>query len=366
MKKNIILLVFLFLIGCQTVDLPQETEPETSTSPVETETSDVEVPNFSGIKLVEFFPDLSFSRPLYIAFHQEVPYIVEQAGRILNIIDEQPQVFLDIRDRVNSSGNEQGLLGFALDPDFTENNTFYVNYTYQNQTRISRFIGAEETVLLTYDQPYSNHNGGHLEFGPDGYLYIGSGDGGGSGDPQDHAQNTSSLLGKILRIDVSEMAMRIPEDNPFNNEVFAYGLRNPWRFSFDSTGMLYVGDVGQNAIEEINIVELGKNYGWSIMEGTHPYRERQAGDLVPPIYEYHHSLGQAITGGYVYEGELLGELKGYYIYGDFLSGRIWALKGQNNYLLLETSLYIASFGRDEQGELYVVDLNGAIYQFVQE
>lgn len=369
-KKVILLVLLLFLASCQSTPTPTETNVETMTStPVETstpmETNDPELPvevDLTGLELVEAYESLSFDRPLYITFNQNVPYIVEQTGQIFMVVNQQKEVFLNLTDRVYSAGNEQGLLGFAFDPNYAENNAVYVNYTTRTETVISRFIGNDETILLTYLQPQSNHNGGHLAFGPDGYLYIASGDGGGSGDPQNNAQKTDNLLGKILRIDVSEELMMVPEDNPFGNEIFAYGLRNPWRFSFDSMGRLFVADVGQNAVEEINIVEIGKNYGWHIMEGSRPFAGENSADLVGPIFEYGRSQGASITGGYVYEGTEIPSLHGYYVYGDFMSGKIWALKGATNVELFDTSINISSFGKDEQGELYVVDLGGKIYQ----
>ncbi len=302
-KKVILLVLLLFLASCQSTPTLTETNVETMMStPIETstpmETNDPQSPvevDFTGLELVEAYESLSFDRPLYITFKQNVLYIVEQTGQIFRVVNQQKEVFLNLTDRVYSAGNEQGLLGFAFDPNYANNNAVYVNYTTRSETVISRFIDNDETILLTYTQPQSNHNGGHLDFGPDGYLYIASGDGGGSGDPANNAQKTDNLLGKILRIDVSEELMEIPDDNPFGNEIFAYGLRNPWRFSFDSMGRLFVADVGQNAVEEINIVEMGKNYGWNIMEGSRPFAGENRADLVGPIFEYGRSQGASIT-----------------------------------------------------------------------
>ncbi|MGK7369187.1 MAG: PQQ-dependent sugar dehydrogenase, partial [Candidatus Halalkalibacterium sp. M3_1C_030] len=242
-----------------------------------------------------------------------------------------------------------------------------------------------ETPILQYNQPESNHNGGHLSFGPDGYLYIASGDGGGGGDPYDNGQDPSTLLGNILRIDVDASSngnkYAIPPNNPFvgndqgyREEVYAYGLRNPWRFSFDSeNGRLFAADVGQNQYEEIDIIESGGNYGWNIMEGAHCYNSDscdQSG-LILPIWEYDHSEGQSITGGYVYRGPSLNGLTGQYIYGDFSSGRIWALDvsdtdDPSNSELIDTDLNISSFGTDANNELYICSFDGNIYRLIEE
>jgi glucose/arabinose dehydrogenase len=233
-----------------------------------------------------------------------------------------------------------------------------------------------ESILLEIAQPFSNHKGGRLVFGPDGYLYLGPGDGGSAGDPNGNGQNRSVLLGKILRIDVAQSPYGIPPDNPFagntegfREEIYAYGVRNPWRFSFDSvTGWLWVADVGQDLYEEIDIVEKGKNYGWNIMEGKHCYGSPQCSTagLVLPIWEYSHHEGQSITGGFVYRGAKLPELSGAYIYGDFVAGKIWALRydGQaapTNSLLSDTNLNISSFGIDKDGEIYFLAFDGKIY-----
>lgn len=361
-------LILILLFGCAQTNNPVNDEMmnhdnhEEVIEPLPDEEIPEETVEFPEVKLVEVFSDHEFIRPLYVAFHGNETFIIQQPGYITKIIDNQASTLLDIRDTVTSSGNEQGLLGFALDPDYANNGIYYINYTRGSETIISGIDQGDEKVLLRYGQPYSNHNGGHLDFGPDGYLYIASGDGGSGGDPHGHAQDVNSLLGKILRIDVSNMEGTVPPSNPFGNEVYAYGLRNPWRFSFDSEGTLYVADVGQNAIEEINIVENGKNYGWNIMEGTQSYSGEASSDYEPPIYEYDHSLGRSITGGYVYEGDRLPGLKGYYVYGDFVSGTIWAFKDNQNEVLIQSDLNIASFGRDQDNELYIVDLSGHIYQ----
>ncbi|NDG28468.1 MAG: glucose dehydrogenase, partial [Proteobacteria bacterium] len=237
----------------------------------------------------------------------------------------------------------------------------------------------KEKVLLQIEQPFSNHNGGHLAFDKEGYLYIGTGDGGSAGDPLNHSQNLNSLLGKMVRIGVDSKGLYdIPKDNPLTSpqqrkEIFAWGLRNPWRFSFDrETGALFAGDVGQDRYEEIDLVEKGKNYGWRVMEADHcltPPRGCNREGYVMPLTEYGRSEGGSVTGGYVYRGKQLPDLKGVYIYGDFMSGNIWGLsydqasrKVLQNRLLLKSKLSVASFAEDADGELYVVDYSGVIYR----
>jgi glucose/arabinose dehydrogenase len=293
-------------------------------------------------------------------------------------------------------GNEEGLLGLAFAPDYRENGYFYVYYSAADPRRsvVSRFSldqeninvadSQSEVIIMEIAQPFSNHNGGQLAFGPDGYLYIGLGDGGSEGDPQGNGQNLGTLLGKILRINVSGLSApgdyEIPADNPFLNtkgappEIWAFGLRNPWRFSFDSaTGLLWAGDVGQNLWEEIDIVAKGANYGWNIMEGFHCYSPatgcNQSG-LTLPLVEYDHSQGCAVIGGYVYRGDQIPSLQGYYIYGDYCSGNIWALAYHDNavtknILLAESGLSITSFGEDLAGNLYILSRDGGIYTLVQ-
>lgn len=312
--------------------------------------------------------------------------VLEQPGRVRLIVNGglQAAPFLDITDRVGSQGNEQGLLGIALHPQFAENGFFYLDYTNRaGATVISRFQTladgtradpASEKILLTIDQPYANHNGGSLAFGPDGMLYIGAGDGGSAGDPQGNGQKLTTLLGKLLRIDVNGGdPYAIPADNPFadgqqgRKEIWAYGLRNPWRFSFDRlTGDLWIADVGQNAWEEINFQPAGApggvNYGWNFREGAHPYRgEPPAGlSLTDPVAEYPHPEGCSVTGGFVYRGEKLPEFFGIYLYGDYCNGRVWGLLRQpdgswQSQLLFETGTYLSSFGEDVSGELYLLD-----------
>ena len=324
-------------------------------------------------------------------------FIIEQSGKIQLIQRDQSGTwtktdFLDIRSRV-VSGGEFGLLGLAFHPQYGENGFLYVDYTASDPTRtvIARFSVSStnnekadpgsERILIEIPQPYSFHKGGQLAFGPDGYLYIGVGDGGPEGDPLGNGQNRSTLLGKILRIDVDQVTSgknyTIPQDNPFNNnttgyrdEIYAYGFRNPWRFSFDpAKGVLWVGDVGQNRMEEVDIVKNGGNYGWNIVEGTLCYSESNCDATMyeAPIYIYNHTLSNsAVIGGYVYRGERSPELQGQYIFGDYGSGRIWALSRAADLTIKVTELVdsgynITSFGLDEKGELYLSTQDGQIY-----
>lgn len=296
--------------------------------------------------------------------------------------------FLDLSARVNANGMEQGLLGLAFYPDYAQSGRFVVDYTGPaGQVVIARFRVSRdnpdradpqsEELLLQIPKPYANHNGGTVTFGPDGYLYISVGDGGGAGDPQNNAQNRGSLLGKILRLDVAgDGPYRIPPDNPFvgrdgRPEIWDYGLRNPWRISFDRvTHDLYIADAGQETWEEVNVEPAGsrggKNYGWKVFEGKARYSPGEAPGAVFPVLVYGHDQGCVIVGGYVYRGRDLPDLDGAYLYGDFCSGRIWGLKqrGQTwqSKELLKTELQITSFGQDDAGEVYVVDHRGAVYR----
>jgi len=322
-------------------------------------------------------------------------FITLQGGRIL-IFDGQQLLadpFLDI-SLIVSSGGERGLLSVAFHPNYAANGLFYVDYTDLNgDTVIARYRvslnpdvadPASAIILVTIPQPFANHNGGQLQFGPDGNLYIGMGDGGSGGDPLNNAQNLNSLLGKILRIDVGSLPYGIPADNPFRTnlnarpEIWAYGLRNPWRFSFDRrTGDLIIADVGQNTTEEVNFQLAassgGENYGWRLMEGTNcfnPASNCNDGSLTLPILEYDHSLGCSITGGYRYRGLENPGMFGFYFYGDFCSGRIWgaAPDALGNWVtteLLESGLQITAFGEDEDGELLVASFlpgPGAVFR----
>ncbi len=344
-------------------------------------------------QIEEAFPNLSFRRPVDLQTPRDGThrlFVVEQDGIIRvfkNEADEKASgVFLDLRPRVNRDGNEMGMLGLAFHPDFKKHPEFYVDYTASKLarriTRVSRFqvsgyadasTPASEENVIEIGQPYANHNGGQVAFGPDGFLYIALGDGGSAGDPEGNAQDTRSLLGKLLRIDVSKKPYRIPRDNPFapgsdhaRGEIFALGLRNPWRFSFDrETGSLWTGDVGQNTWEEIDRIERGKNYGWDCREGAHPYQPaseqcalcKTAKDLVEPVWTYGRSEGISVTGGYVYRGKALPDLAGWYVYADYGSGKVWALRIEDgkpvNRLLVDTNILISSFGVDENDELYL-------------
>ena len=309
-------------------------------------------------------------------------YVLEQPGRILTFKegDASATVFLDIRDHVEFGG-EKGLLGFAFAPNFAQSGVFFLDYTRGGplRTEITSFTSngviadkSSEAVLLEISQPFDNHNGGQLAFGPDGYLYIGMGDGGSGGDPMRNGQNKNVLLAKLLRIDVSDRTRyKSPPDNPFAGgggrpEIYAYGLRNPWRFSFDTdTGVLFLADVGQDNYEEVDIVSKGANFGWNIMEGLHCYNASRCDmtGLTLPIVEYDHSFGCSVTGGFVYHGAAT-DLRGVYLYGDYCSGRIWGLRYGSGRVLAQTQVTtsgfsIGSFAQDRAGEVYVLQYAGS-------
>ncbi len=352
-------------------------------------------PEVSGAPRVVLQPVLTdLEQPVYVTHSRDGTtrlFVVEQGGRIkvLRPGATVPAVFLDITSRV-LAGGERGLLGLAFHPRYAENGRFFVNYTQQpdGATVIAEYRASPadadvavpaEQRLLVIPQPFANHNGGMLEFGPDGYLYVGTGDGGSAFDPGNRAQNGENLLGKILRIDidpVSAVAYGSPPGNPFagphpgRDEIFAYGFRNPWRFSFDrATGELYVGDVGQGQREEVDRVTVGGNYGWRIREGTQctgidPGRCGEPA-LIPPVVEYSHDHGRcSITGGYRYRGDAGTLPAGAYVFGDFCSGEIFGLENGVQNVLLATDLSIASFGEDEAGEIYVVSLTGTVHRLV--
>jgi glucose/arabinose dehydrogenase len=394
----------------------------------------VEAP--AAVRLVPAFGELRFERPLDAA---QAPgdartwYVVEQAGRISRVIPgiagwvRRP--FLDITDRVTTAGNEEGLLGLAFSPHYAEEGhphrgAFYVNYSVKPGplSRLSRFFArtgaapgdaesdgatseagadpASEQVLLEIPQPWRNHNGGGLVFGPDGFLYYGLGDGGSGGDPQNNGQDTGSLLGKLLRLDVAPrddgQPYGIPADNPLRDregarpEVWAYGLRNPWRFSFDAaTGRCWVGDVGQNLYEFVHVIEPGGNHGWNLVEGFHrfalPAGEPPEG-LVPPVFEYPHleavdedairagtvtdvGDGLSITGGYVYRGQHIPQLQGWYLFADYLTKRLWAIRCPEpgtveHATLLEDAGLVTSFAQGADGELLLIDQHGTVQRLV--
>lgn len=322
-------------------------------------------------------------------------YVLEQAGRVLRLEQVgttlKSTVFVDIRKRVDSGPNEAGLLGMAVDPQFLKNGRMYLSYTRSGSPLVSvlsRFFSDDggrtlaidsEQVLLEVEQPYSNHNGGNIRFGPDGYLYYGLGDGGAAGDPDGNGQNIQTVLGSLLRVDVSgDGAYQVPRDNPFvgeagRPEIFAYGLRNPWRWSFDrKTGDLWLADVGQNTWEEVNVITRGGNYGWSLREGAHCYSgDCRVPGLIEPVAEYSHDDGCSVTGGYVYRGKTVSDLQGVYLFGDYCSGKIWGLlpKGDGLYerrLLIESDLNIASFAEDQAGEIYVLDIGGKVFRITNK
>jgi glucose/arabinose dehydrogenase len=353
----------------------------------------------AGIRLEEVVSGLQ--RPVHLTAPDGDSrlFVVEQPGRIRIVRDGElvTEPFLDIVSKVESDGNEQGLLSVAFHPDYGSNGFFYVNYTdASGDTRVERYSvsgadperadPASAKLIIGYDQPYGNHNGGHVLFGPDGMLYIPTGDGGAGGDPQGHGQNRNSLLGKILRIDVDGGdPYAVPTDNPFvgqagvRPEIWAWGLRNPWRVAFDEQdGLLFVADVGQNAYEEISVIpddDAGVNFGWNRMEARHCFPSgsncSQEG-LTLPVVEYPRSQGISITGGFVYRGAAIPELQGRYVYADF--GRDWIrsfryeggeARGDAE-LDVEGVSSISSFGRDSQGEMYVVSLAGRVYKLVPE
>ncbi len=326
-------------------------------------------------------------------------FVVEQTGRVRIVKGSTVLAtpFLDLHSLVSCCG-ERGLLGLAFHPEYATNGKLYVDYTDVNgntvvaeyrrsASSVDRADPATARVLLRVTQPYENHNGGMLAFGPDGYLYVGLGDGGSGGDPGNRAQSTSTLLGKILRIDVdgttSTKAYRIPASNPYVgttglDEIWLRGVRNPWRFSFDRrTGDLWIGDVGQDAWEEVDHLThasgggRGANLGWRQMEASHCYVSgcTRTGKTLP-VAEYSHAGGRcAITGGYVYRGQVVGSLSGRYVFGDFCSGDVFLVGGTSGSVagatgILATGLNISSFGEDDAGELYVVDLNGRLYRIV--
>ncbi len=359
-----------------------------------------------AIKTIDAFPALRFDSPVEFTYAPDGSnrvYVVEQPG-LIRVFENAPAtqsaaVLLDIKKQV-SYGGEMGLLGLAFHPDFKKNGFFYVNYTKNNprETVVSRFTVSpasitngtpvadpkSEVVLFKFNQPYSNHNGGKVLFGPDGLLYIATGDGGSAGDPQNNGQNKSAWLGKVLRVDVNKTDKvmghyGIPADNPFagnasgyRQEIYAYGLRNPWRMSFDGQGRLWAGDVGQNEREEIDIITKGGNYGWRVKEGNADYNRQVAdGSLIAPVWQYPHADGNvSVTGGIVYRGQQHPALTGKYIYADYASGRVWALTTTGNRATGNAELVsgvgsISAFGEDQKNELYLCDLSGGkILRFV--
>ncbi len=397
-------LLLLFGLSCSFfIPEPTPTSAPTQTPAPPTETSTpapTSTHTPTPTEPVTTLPDPSTVRWTQVVGGLNSPVAMAHAGDGRLFIVEQPGVirifegggllsdpFLDIRDRVVDSGNEQGLLGLAFHPDHAANGWFYVNYTGAGgATFISRFSLAgdpnradpgSEKVILNFSQPFANHNGGDLAFGPDGTLYIATGDGGSAGDPQGNAQNLNTLLGKVLRIDVDGGdPYAIPADNPFAGsgrpEIWDYGLRNPWRIAFDSlTGDLYIADVGQGAWEEVNFEPAGSgggfNYGWDFREGAHPFEGVAPGGLTDPVAEYSHNFGCSVSGGVVVRSPTLQAWDGVYLYGDFCSGLVWGMirdasAAWQTAVLFDTGLRITSFGVDAAGEVYLLHRGGAVFR----
>ena len=413
MRRYLILLLLIPILACNGLSTPLPPAPTvvpvtpTLTSPTATpaapsltEIPGTELPPTNPPPNATTFPDSNnytwqllvsgLERPVNLqADGSGRLFVIEKVGRIRILQNGQllPTPFLDITDRVGSSGNEQGLLGLAFHPSYAQNGCFFVNYTNKSgNTVIARYQVSNdpniadptsEVKLLGVKQPFPNHNGGSLAFGPDGYLYAGLGDGGAAGDPFGNGQKTNTLLGKILRLDVdSAEPYAIPADNPFGNEIWAYGLRNPWRISFDQlTDDLYIGDVGQNEWEEIDFVPAGSpgglNFGWNQFEGNHPYSGNPSNaGMIFPVAEYSHQEGGcSVTGGYVYRGSMP-EWNGIYLYGDYCSGKVWGLiksaNGWQSQLLFDTNATITSFGQDEAGEVYLLSDMGEVYKLARK
>ena len=359
------------------------------------------------VEIVQVFNDIEFNRPIVVTHAGDGTdrlFIAEQTGKV-HVLPNDPNVeetetFLNIEDRVmyKDKENEEGFLGMAFHPKYKENGQFFIYYTTRDAPHtsvISRFRVRKddpnkadadfEEEIMRIKQPFWNHNGGTIVFGPDGYLYIGLGDGGKANDPLLAGQDKSMLLGSILRIDVDNKdegkAYAIPKDNPFvsekdaRGEIYAYGFRNVWRIAFDrETGDLWAADVGQNLWEEINIVVKGGNYGWNVREGLHKFAgetEETPDGMIDPVWEYHHNIGKSITGGTVYRGKKVPELAGKYVYGDYVTNKFWALdydmqakEVRANYAIPGgKNKPVMSFGEDQAGELYFTDSFGRIFTF---
>ena len=350
-----------------------------------------------AVSLVPAFGGREFQRPIELAAYPlgagaSGVLVAEQDGRIHVLHEGGETLLLDLRPQVSRASNEEGLLSVTPDPLFAENGRLWLYYSVDRsadpgprRTRLSRVTVdagdplavdlASELVILELEQPYPNHNGGAIRFGPDGMLYLGFGDGGSSGDPRGNGQNLGTLLGSIIRIDVREASeaepYRIPPDNPFVDtpgarpEIWAYGLRNPWRMAFDGSGRLWAADVGQNALEEIDVIERGGNYGWDRLEGTRCFEPRDGCDrtgTTPPIAEYGRSLGCSVTGGVVYEGAAIPALAGSYLFADYCSGRLWALDPAGGAVseVARSTRRVASIGADAAGKVYLLTFDGAI------
>lgn len=360
-------------------------------------------PVYAQVSVEIAYPNLNFIQPVDYLFAEENSndvFVIERIGRVhkfANIREvSNSEVVLDLSDVVSIQG-EGGLLGVAFHPSFPEIPEAFAYYTpsnpfrsvlsrFQVDTTTMEFNIASEEVLLELSQPFNNHNAGQLRFGPDGMLYVSLGDGGGAGDPQENGQDRTTLLGSIIRIDIDSkdegLNYSIPEENPFvgnsqgfREEIYAYGLRNPFRFSFDAeTGDLWVGDVGQNRLEEVDVIKAGGNYGWNTMEGTECFESSSCNkdEFELPVFEYSHDIGESITGGFVYRGENVPELSGAYVYADFVVGTVWSFEydGSNvsNHMVLGElgSNSVVGFGEDQQQELYICSFDGFIYTFRSE
>ncbi|HEX2188453.1 MAG TPA: PQQ-dependent sugar dehydrogenase [Longimicrobiaceae bacterium] len=354
-------------------------------------------PTETGVRLEEVASGLS--SPLFLTAPPADPrlFIVEQPGRIRVVENGAllPAPFLDIADRV-SSGGERGLLGLAFHPSYAANGYFYVDYTDPGgDTRVERYrVSADRNradpasakTILHVPQPFANHNGGMVAFGPDGKLYVAMGDGGSGGDPQGHGQDPGTLLGAVLRIDVDAGdPYAIPADNPFvgragaRGEVWATGVRNPWRFAWDrEAGLLYLADVGQSAVEEVNVVPAGAaglNFGWNVMEGSRCFRPAEGCSrtgLVLPVLEYPHSEGCSVTGGYVYRGQRIPALRGHYFYADYCRGWVRSFRHQGGQAADRREWgfgdvgSVLSFGEDAAGELYLLSAAGRVYRLAPD
>jgi glucose/arabinose dehydrogenase len=370
--------IALLAAGCSTSEESGTTQTEPEPTRTQSRPAPTQTTGGGGMAFEEIADGLD--SPLGIALTPSEPdrlYVVEQPGLVRVVENGKllPDPFLDVRELV-VSGGEQGLLSLAFDPDYESNRLFYVDYTDTNgDTRVVEYASggsspAKRRELLFVDQPYANHNGGQLAFGPDGRLYVGMGDGGAGGDPENRAQNLGEKLGKLLSLDVSE------DVREKDWTIEGYGLRNPWRFSFDrETGDLWIGDVGQGEWEEIDYTPADspglENYGWDVFEGTHAYEDKDpnpAGRLVMPVHEYNHDEGCSVTGGYVYRGERVPGAQGRYFFADYCSGTVWSLVVESGKARdvekVGTIDQLSAFGEDPTGELYAVSLDGKLYELV--
>jgi glucose/arabinose dehydrogenase len=389
-RAGLAIVAVLLSGACGGASTPPITASPPSAPPSTTSTSTSSpAPNLASVR-IDLVQVATLEQPLAMAVRSGNPgiYVAQKTGQVKAIRDGRvdPVPVLDLTEEV-SLGGEQGLLGLAFSPSGRH---LYVNFTdTSGDTRVAGYVmrdgradpGTRRNVLFV-DQPYSNHNGGNLVFGPDGYLYIGLGDGGSGGDPHDNGQSLSTLLGKMLRVDPrpsGERAYAIPPDNPFvarsgaRPEIWAFGLRNPWRYSFDRlTGDLWIGDVGQDAWEEVDVQPSGsrggENYGWNRMEGDHPYVGDPPAGVVRPVFEYSHDDGGCtVTGGYVYRGESIPDLYGAYVFGDFCIGELEAIRLEDGRVTGHRVLgpdvpNLSSFGEDARGNLYVMSLSGGVYR----